>query len=327
MVPTLNPWRYFSRAKVRDPEHGNIELTDPDVADSSDRPNGRSNGPSKSELSASNGSAQQSAARQTSGAHAKHPDAFDALAIALTGQEPRYQNTVIVLRRWLVLTITSQWQDLFVSILQGSFQKDAEPLARITFCLAATAELIRQHPGLHLQHLRIELCKQEILAPEPDQDDAEARVTLCLFAALGWITNLYIPSNEPVAITDIQSLSIEQRGGICFKEKDIPAELARCSLSEMLRGFGDVLPTKPAIIDADTGDGLAKEGVLHVASLHAGTLTRVGKLKIEWTYTLTSHLCFDSRTETINPFRLPTLCLLHLSDDSALKWYVPSSPR
>ena len=99
MGSTLNPWRYFSRAKPHDPEYGNIELTDPDVADLSDGLNHWSNGLSNSELSVSKGSARQTAARQTSGAHGKHLDAFDALAIALAGQEPQYQNTVIVLRR------------------------------------------------------------------------------------------------------------------------------------------------------------------------------------------------------------------------------------
>jgi hypothetical protein len=57
---------------------------------------------------------------------------------------------------------------------------------------------------------------------------------------------------------------------------------------------------------------------LAVSCLNASTLCEFGGLKIVWTYSLGSHLCFDSYKRKLHLFCLPSFCSTSGSEESIL---------
>ena len=95
-----------------------------------------------------------------------------------------------------------------------------------------------------------------------------------------------------------------------------PLDDTRFSLGVLIASFGVFIPRRrkeePKSIDnwppkqPDSID-------LNTSILNAYALTKIGKLKIEWSELFSTHLMFNRNTRTISIFRFPSFCALNCS--------------
>lgn len=136
-----------------------------------------------------------------------------------------------------------------------------------------------------------------------------AAVRQGVLSLFGCITMLFKIPEDP---SDTE-LYISEPLHPVFKYGRRPIKEARYSLNDLLTGFGYFVP------GPDPGESKIlrarprkqPEPVdLDIAFLNIATLTKVAKIKIQWSPFLTAHLMFDRYTRTLTLFRFPSFCAL-----------------
>ncbi|KAK7398521.1 hypothetical protein QQX98_012097 [Neonectria punicea] len=126
---------------------------------------------------------------------------------------------------------------------------------------------------------------------------------LPVFVSAGWLSMLYEPSHRHT--TGVFSIRGLPRQSITRIQQNIDPCLQR-PLSSVSLGFGRLLPT----MHIDAAEGQTNR--LQVSMLAFDTLMRMGKVRINWSDSLGSHLQFDPIRRELTLFRLPSYCALCL---------------
>lgn len=143
-----------------------------------------------------------------------------------------------------------------------------------------------------------------------------------IFAILGWITMLYVPKLQPQVYPSDKNMpfNVETEGLSRFLTAAQPNEMAQRPFIELLLGFGNILPFGTGAFEGDINifptDFSDKS--LHVSNLNASTLARIGKIKITWVECVSAHLDFDPAQGLLSLFCLPSFCVLHCSESTAI---------
>lgn len=187
----------------------------------------------------------------------------------------------------------------------------------------AVARIIRQHKGVNLDIDSIveNLCNKEDNIKLLEDDDKKRTLQRCVFAAIGVLTLLFRPA---ITNKDPEAFTIESpRMNPPFVSVNIASSSGR-RIPGLLRAFGEVIPIPPT---AQSRSIEASNGDLHVAQLNFDSLHHIAGVDIEWTDTLSLHLCLkvDGESKTLYLFRVPSFCVLNLDGkmpNSVYNWSV-----
>lgn len=265
-----------------------------------------------------------------------------ALVRAIAGCSFNKQDqTAQVLRRRMSRVLNDTTRRFVLGHLDPSFDVACSDLDRIARFLTSLAAIPASRPSIHMSNLIDQLATGGVFPAGSASSSADASnqrsLQKLIFVAVGWITNLYIPDlaklDKPFAI-DTEGASYIQGSVGSLNPLHRP-------IVETIRELGDLLPMSYNNDDDIPGRGGVlsvhhahqKLDLLHVASLNIDALIGVGKIKIEWTETLSSHLDFntadlDHIRGTITPvlklFKFPSLCYQHAPPSSVLQGYAGS---
>lgn len=81
--------------------------------------------------------------------------------------------------------------------------------------------------------------------------------------------------------------------------------------------------------DNSVGAGAGNEDVLYVSSLEYSALFTIGRVRLNWVDTLSSHLVFGRSKHTLSVFRYPSFCVANIirkKDVNVIKEYVSLRP-
>ncbi|KAL8881053.1 MAG: hypothetical protein Q9198_001665 [Flavoplaca austrocitrina] len=95
-----------------------------------------------------------------------------------------------------------------------------------------------------------------------------------------------------------------------------PLSNTKLPMGVLLASFGIFIPSRrgPEADSLNTWPPKYPDSVnLNTSVLNAYALTKIGKLKIEWSERFGAHLIFDRNTRTLFLFRFPTFCALNCS--------------
>lgn len=187
----------------------------------------------------------------------------------------------------------------------------------------AVARIIRQHKGANLDIDGIveDLCNKGDHIKLLEHDDKKRALQRCVFAAIGVLTFLFRPA---IINKDAETFAIENpRVNPPFVSINIASSSGRRILG-LLRAFGEVIPLPST---AQPGSTEAANSDLHVAQLNFDSLHHIAGVDIEWTDTLSLHLCLkiDGDCKTLYLFRVPSFCVLNLDGNmpnSVYNWLV-----
>jgi hypothetical protein len=266
---------------------------------------------------------------------ASHPD-WLGLTRAIAGCVfDRERESASGLSRLVSTAATDDIRDRFSQHLNPFFWPSQEVLYRIVQLMVSVAAMLRRDADVSISYLGTQLVQNRVFLPTPDEDPvSRLRREDLIFVALGWMTNLFepIPSSAPSG--NGATLTVNAEHATCFEKSSISSDLTSRPLAEMIRHFGDLLPTRQhrggihrgswgSVHEADA----ASVDTLHVASINVASLQQTGNIKIEWTGCFTSHLDFDpgrldaisgSVTPVLKIFRHPSLCYQHAPPSSIL---------
>ena len=137
-----------------------------------------------------------------------------------------------------------------------------------------------------------------------------------VFAVIGWQTMLYRPAlgtcpPQQLAVADEQD---GYRGQAFMTLKQSQASAKR-PLSEFLMGFGILLPPSHCCISTDPEEKQAFDDLRSIGpnGFNAFLLDSIGHFRIKWVDTISCHLEFDDRTNTVFLFRFPSFCATYLT--------------
>jgi hypothetical protein len=155
-----------------------------------------------------------------------------------------------------------------------------------------------------------------------------------VFCCVGWISMLFTPVwSEPSAKLSSDFLVFDRsHGPVELISQSQPIGIARSSLGEMMRTFGQLLPCQTAQTSNAGTDAAFASDSFYVSLLNVSTLSNIASIKIKWITHLSSHLRFDKNNRTLSIFALPSFCEVsrtHASDsgNSAPSRYVVLSGR
>ena len=137
-----------------------------------------------------------------------------------------------------------------------------------------------------------------------------------VFAVIGWQTMLYRPAlgtcpPQQLAVADEQD---GYRGQAFMALKQSQASAKR-PLSEFLMGFGILLPPSHCCTSIDPEEKQAFDDLRSISpnAFNAFLLSSIGHFRIKWVDTISCHLEFDDRTNTVFLFRFPSFCAVYLT--------------
>lgn len=133
-----------------------------------------------------------------------------------------------------------------------------------------------------------------------------------MFSLLGFVTMLLeIPKGFS---QDKMFLAKPLNSTILYTRK--PLDDTKLPLGVLIASFGVFIPRrrKQDPVSLDDWPPKQPESIdLSTSVLNAYAMTKVGKLKIEWSELFSSHLIFERNTRTVSVFRFPTFCALNCS--------------
>lgn len=210
--------------------------------------------------------------------------------------------TAQVLRRRMNRVLNDATRSFVLSHLDTSFEVACSDLDRIACFLTSLAAILATRPSIHMSNLIDQLATDGVFpagsaSSSADAPNHQSRQKL-IFVAVGWITNLYIPD---LAKLD-KPFAIDTEGATYLQESVASLNPLHRPIVETIRELGDLLPLSYINDDGSPGRGSGfsvhhahpKPDLLHVASLNIDALIGVGKIKIERTETLSSHLDFNT---------------------------------
>ena len=214
---------------------------------------------------------------------------------------------VDALRRWYPSWVEDQWRRAPVALRErvpdfaSAFVETAR-LNEMGSIYGAASSLIR------LGHFK-----------DNGQDEDLSYAISFAFAALGWQTMLYEPAfgtapPDQLAIADI----LEGFAGCSYMSLRQSVARAKCPPTELLLGFGLMLPRANICISDDAEDGQAfeKVSIVRPEELNFFLLSSLAKVRIQWIDALAPHLEFDKATNTLFLFRHPSFCRANVLEDT-----------
>ncbi|KAL6830018.1 hypothetical protein V8C40DRAFT_239087 [Trichoderma camerunense] len=239
----------------------------------------------------------------------------------------------------------SQVLEQYLTYLHPSFHPGEDGHVRVARLLIAIVEFLKRDTNVSASSIDGHLLDPDNLVFKNSDDSGDggcddsigrSRREVLIFMALGWITNLFIPK-----LTD-GTLIADTEHATGYQTSHVASDLAYHSVLEVIREFGDILPTRrpserqPGLeAGAMPGTSGTDFYMFRIASMNISTLQTVGGIKIEWTSSFASHLDFDparldentgEATPILKLFRYPSLCYLFMTESSLLNqllenWY------
>lgn len=154
-------------------------------------------------------------------------------------------------------------------------------------------------------------------------DDQGLRCVRCIvFSILGWQTMLFRPA--PMGPNpDRFTIDDEQdgyRGQAYLSLQQNMDTGSRETLSELLMGFGMLLPSKNLCLSDDTEEQKAFHQQLDINAkrFNANLLVSVAGIRIKWTDSLACHMEYNPAMKELYLFRFPSFCLSCLRESETV---------
>ena len=146
-----------------------------------------------------------------------------------------------------------------------------------------------------------------------DRENLPPNVRQGMFSLLGFLTMLFeIPKQFS---TEKMCISRPLESPLILPTRK-PLSDTKIPMGILLASFGIFIPSRrgPEADSLNTWPPKYPDSVnLNTSVLNAYVLTKIGKLKIEWSEVFGAHLIFDRNTKTLFLFRFPTFCALNCS--------------
>ncbi len=169
-----------------------------------------------------------------------------------------------------------------------------------------------------------DLVKKNILVSACAEGDLRAKARSILFTSIAWITMLYPPL--PVTDSVCNRLEIDGDQAVCLVTSQ-PIENCSRPICELMRDFGQLLPTKREEAAPISTDSVFAANSLYVSLLNADTLYKIGGVEIQWVNNISSHLVFDPELKHLMIFSLPSFCEVNRFENTNLARSVISAVR
>ncbi|KAJ5336222.1 uncharacterized protein N7506_004244 [Penicillium brevicompactum] len=140
-----------------------------------------------------------------------------------------------------------------------------------------------------------------------------------VFCILGYQTMLYSPFPLDLTSETPHQLCITENLGCCnYTHASLTQDVANCArepLSELLMGFGVLLPSRNLCLDDDQSihHAFQQQTEVDAKRFNAYALHYIAGIKVKWTDALSCHLEFNSATKEISLFRFPSFCQFSLA--------------
>ncbi|KAL8661631.1 MAG: hypothetical protein Q9202_005397 [Teloschistes flavicans] len=153
------------------------------------------------------------------------------------------------------------------------------------------------------------------------REDPPALVRQGIFSLVGWMTRL-LKISEDVSHTHF---SISEPRNLRLASPRKTLDEAVNDLGELIVSFGTFVPrpqhnlTLIKAVERENPNSVD----LNIAYMNVSALTRVGKIRIEWSDLLSAHLNFDQYSKNLTIFRFPTFCALNCTaggDSTVFDW-------
>jgi hypothetical protein len=184
--------------------------------------------------------------------------------------------------------------------------------------------VIRSFQALEHRDVSLEKAYKLILEKSKmslDEKDKE-HVLRAIFAVLCWSSATIKPILNDQAI----ATAIKTAGQDVSKNFSVAAE--NCSKiyfsGELRQPLRNIFYKLRASIGSLESEGLQSDGgssndVLYQSSLNYSSLSTIGRVRLEWVDTLTSHLAFNPSTRTLSIFRFPSYCVINVLFNGDIK--------
>ncbi|KAL3494997.1 hypothetical protein BJX62DRAFT_246365 [Aspergillus germanicus] len=180
------------------------------------------------------------------------------------------------------------------------------------------AKLTIGNTAITIDEIICELIVEGVLGPQTRAENLNY-ARYFVFSILGFQTALYCPSPMDFHGPQPHHLSITEEYGCCNYTHAVLTQdinvCARESFSELLMGFGVLLPSKnlclseePSIVRAFHQQVEVEPRAFNAYALHSLT-----GLKFKWTDALSCHLEFNHTTKEVSLFRFPSFCQFYLT--------------
>lgn len=188
----------------------------------------------------------------------------------------------------------------FFSNLTDASRTEVRPIrlsgARLDFVLAVAMALQGlSNPKITMRDVLGHVLTQYGITPADLPIDKQEAALQYLFASCGWLTMLYEPQKP------VEERTFRINSWISSGSPQQSTLSAQRPLVGMFLGFGKLLP----YIGREDNSVLIRSSTVSFY-----TLKTIGKVKIVWTNSASSHLSFDARSRRLNVFRLPSFCAL-----------------
>lgn len=161
----------------------------------------------------------------------------------------------------------------------------------------------------------IERAYKQLLANSKISLDEESpekqQVLRAIFAVLCWTS----ATLKPIFDDETIATAIMNRNGRSASGPSVAAK--NSSEIEFYTGLGQPLRTifknlRGRTVKADYSESTRSDDVLYQSSLDYFSLLTIGRVKLKWVDTLTSHLAFDRSKRTLYIFRFPSYCAINV---------------
>lgn len=182
------------------------------------------------------------------------------------------------------------------------------------------ADCLRESRSSSIKRLIVALQEKGMLVPGDDLN-TDPNAQHLIFDTTGWISMLFTPSRYNGRNDGSNNFKVAAEGNNNPSKSKVSIEKAGRPLDELLRSFGNLLPTrhapKPHRERQHNGDSK-----FHVSFLNVATMKILAGMELVWVDSLSSHLVFDPTVPSLSVFKCPSFCRLQSSDDSLLSMCV-----
>ena len=146
------------------------------------------------------------------------------------------------------------------------------------------------------------------------------QVLRAIFAVLCWTSATLKPllDDQATAVTtyaanpvDVQKFLWAENSSQKYSSKDLRRPIGKmfCSFRNYTEGGEE---SNYSVSSGIQSSGSSSDDILYESSLNYFSLYTIGRVKLKWVDTLTSHLAFDHSTRTLSVFRFPSFCMTNV---------------
>ncbi|KAJ5124772.1 uncharacterized protein N7515_008597 [Penicillium bovifimosum] len=195
-----------------------------------------------------------------------------------------------------------------------TFQSHWDLFTRTFLCVA---ELAIQDSTITIDGIIGNLLGEDILDSETLEENLNY-ARYFVFCLLAYQTMLYSPVLDLTFKTP--QLCITEDLGCCnYTHASLTQDVANCAhepISELLMGFGVLLPSRNLCLDDDQSihHAFQQQTEVGAKTFNAYALHYIAGIKVKWTDALSCHLEFNSATKEMSLFRFPSFCQFSLAN-------------